>query len=127
MSQNHTSGNHVQDELQNERSTILSACLPIQCCKRQNNEDHDDIILQRVQPNNEREDSIQERNESETIQERDEKMQRETKFHFLNPWQKIKERKINSIKKLMHLKNLVKIILHGILIVLVTVQVSVWT
>ena len=105
MSQNHTSGNHVQDELQNERSTILSAYLPIQCCKRQNYE-------------------VQEKNKSETIQEKDEKMQRKIKFHFLNPWQKIKERKIDSIKKLIHLKNLVKIILHGILIVFVTVQVS---
>lgn len=79
-----------------------------------------------------RHNSIDESSVQNAIKRRDEALQRKVRFHFLNPWQKLKYRwrengNICSIKMGLHLKNLIKILLHIILFILLTTQVSVKT
>ena len=81
---------------------------------------------------------------SRAIKDRDDALKEKVKFHFLNPWQKLKQRwqkqgrfhicdsikdtiwekGLILIRKSCQLKKFVKIVLHIILFVLLTTQVS---
>ena len=61
----------------------------------------------------------------EAIKERDDDLKKKVRYHFLNPRRKLDQRrKNNGIRSFLHLKNLIKVVLHIILFALVTTQVS---
>ena len=101
----------------------IGLCIPTWCQRNAENQPID-LMMNKIPDEDKKRDSIQ-----KAVKKRDEALKRKVRYHFLNPLRKLKYRwvengRICSIKMSLHLKNLIKILLHIILFGLFTTQVS---